>query len=47
MVLYKHAATEATSPLLVYMDEAVTGLPMTMTGAPVHITFPAAGVLVL
>ena len=45
VVLYKHTGTESTSPLLIYMDEAA--LPVTMSGAPVHITFPAAGLFVL
>ena len=44
-MLYKHTGTESTSPLLIYMDEAP--LPVTMSGAAVHITFPAAGIFIL
>ena len=29
------------------MDEAISGLPMTIDGRPLHITLPAVGVLVL
>lgn len=47
LVLYKHTGTDSTAPLLIYMEEAVSGLPVAMTGVPVSITLPAAGLLVL
>ena len=45
LVLYKHTGVEGTSPLLIYMDEAP--LPISMSGAAVNVTFPAAGIFVL
>ena len=48
LILLKYdTATPENSALLVYMDKAVSGLPLTMTGAPVNVTLPAAGLFVL
>lgn len=41
VVLYKDTGDAATSPLLVYLDTGVTGLPLTPNGGDVTLTWGA------
>ena len=43
MVIYKDTGDPATSPLLLYVDTGVTGLPMTPVSGNITYTVPADG----
>ena len=49
LVFFKYSGNEATSPLLMYWHEAVTGLPVTLGAGiqNVRIAFPTVGLFVL
>jgi hypothetical protein len=44
IILYVDTGSAATSPLLVYMDESVGGLPVTPNGQNINITWNASGI---
>jgi len=47
VVIYKYNVSDAAAPLLFYYDIAVAGLPATMDGRDVQVTWPAVGIAVL
>lgn len=47
IVLYKDTGTPATSPLLVYIDTASAGLPVTPNGGDITVNWNVSGILEL
>jgi hypothetical protein len=47
VLFYRDSGAEAASELIYLMDTGVTGLPLTLNGSPVKITFDAAGIFQL
>lgn len=44
LIIYKHTGTESTSPLILFIDTGVTGLPVTPDGTDITITWDANGI---
>jgi hypothetical protein len=47
LILYIDTGTDATSPLVAYIDTSVTGLPVTPNGGNITITWNASGIFTL
>lgn len=47
LVLYKDTGTAGTSPLIVYVDSSVTGLPVTPNGGNITVTWDPTGIFTL
>lgn len=47
LVLYVDTGSVATSPLVAYIDDSVTGLPVTPNGGDITITWDASGIFAL
>ena len=47
LVIYVDTGVAATSPLVAYIDTAVTGLPVTPNGGDISITWNASGIFAL
>jgi len=47
LVIYKDSGTAATSPLILYLDVATSGLPVTPNGGNIDVTFNASGIFAL
>lgn len=47
LVIYKHTGVETTSNLLIKIDTASAGLPMTPNGGDITITWNASGIVVI
>lgn len=46
LIIWRNTGSDATSPLLIYID-AATGLPVTPNGGNIAIQWPAAGIATL
>lgn len=47
LVIYIDTGSDATSPLVAYIDTSVTGLPVTPNGGDITITWNASGIFAL
>ncbi len=47
LILYVDTGSNATSPLVAYIDTSVTGLPVTPNGGDIAITWNASGIFAL
>jgi len=47
LVIYKDSGTAATSPLILYLDVATSGLPVTPNGGKIDVTLNASGIFAL
>lgn len=47
LIIYKDTGSAATSPLIMYIDVAASGLPVTPNGNNIDVTFNASGIFAL
>jgi hypothetical protein len=47
LILYKDTGSAATSPLIMYLDVAASGLPVTPNGNNIDVQFNASGIFAL
>jgi len=47
LVIYVDTGSAATSPLVAYIDDGVTGLPVTTNGGDITVTWNASGIFAL
>lgn len=47
LIIYIDTGSDATSPLVAYIDTSVTGLPVTPNGGDISITWNASGIFAL
>lgn len=47
LIIYKDSGTESTSPLIAYIDNATSGIPITPSGANIVVTWDASGIFTL
>lgn len=47
LIIYKDTGSAATSPLILYIDVAASGLPVTPNGNNIDVQFNAAGIFTL
>jgi hypothetical protein len=47
LILFRDTGTPTTSDLVAYFDTGVTGLPVTLNGGDINVTFNASGIFTL
>lgn len=47
LIIYKDTGSAATSPLILYIDVAASGLPVTPNGGNINVQFNASGIFAL
>jgi len=47
LIIWKNTGSDATSPLLIFLDVATSGLPVTPNGGDISVIFNASGIATL